>query len=292
MDWNDIKLILALIRLGTVRAAADHLGVSHSTVARRSDALETRLGVKLFDRQSSGYVLTPAGEEFIKSAEKVEDEITSLERRIVGQDRSLAGVIRLTMVDVLASHLLMPDLANFSAMYPNIQLEVVIDYEPLNLSKREADIALRFVEKPPEHLIGRKIAATMNAAYASHEYCHEHDLQSSSSANWVGYGEPTPFPKWVKQSHYPHLPAKGIFNSMLLQLVATRAGMGIGFLPCFLGDPDPLLQRLSPYTVNAGYDLWLLRHPDTRSTVRLRVFSEFITDVIEKHSSLLEGVQK
>jgi len=292
MDWNDIKLVLCLIRKGSVRSAADSLGVSHSTVARRADALEAQLGVSLFERSSTGYVLTPAGEQLIKTAEKVEDEMTSLERRIIGQDRLLAGIIRLTMVDVLASHLLMPDLTLFSNRYPNIQLEVVIDYEPLNLSRREADIALRFVKDPPEHLMGRKITTTNNAPYASHDYLLHHDLSSSESANWIGFGGSSPYPKWVKQSHYPHLPAKGIFNSMLLQLEATRAGMGIGYLPCFLGDADPDLQRLAPSTVSPGYDLWLLRHPDTRSTTRLQVFSEFITKAIQQQIPLIKGLQQ
>jgi len=291
MDWNDLKLFVALVRSGTVRAAASQVGVSHSTIARRVDALESQLRVKLFDRPASGYLLTQAGEELLATAEKVENEMDALARRIVGQDRLLAGQIRVTMIDVLATHLIIPQLATFYTNYPNIELDIVVSYEPLDLTKREADIALRFVKQPPDHLIGRKLGTTANAAYATKQYLLDHDLSQSSSANWIGYGSSLPFPKWVKQSHYPHLPAKGIFNSMLLQLEATRAGLGIGFLPCFLGDASPELERLAPYTPSAGHDLWLLRHPDTRSTARLRVFSDFVSDVINQHHQLLDGIK-
>jgi len=108
LDWDDIKHFLALSRHGSVRAASDKLGISHSTVARRIEAFEKRLGVRLFERSSIGYALTAAGEEVLISAEQIENEIHSLERRIVGRDQQLSGSIKLTLFDVLCTHLLMP----------------------------------------------------------------------------------------------------------------------------------------------------------------------------------------
>ncbi len=291
MEWDDVRLFLALVRAGSVRAAAAKAGVSHSTVARRVEAFETRLGVKLFDRLPSGYVLTAAGEDLLEVAEKVENELDGVQRRLVGQDRRLAGVIRVTMVDVIASHLLMPDLTEFRELYPNIELEVVITYEPLDLTRREADVAIRFVKNPPDHLIGHRLATVANAAYATQDYLDHHDLADPTSVSWIGFGSPTPFPKWVKQSDYPHVPARGVFDSMLLQLQAARCGMGMANLPCFMGDPDPELRRLPPGEPRPGYDLWLLRHRDTRSTARLRVFSEFVGAAVAEHRPLLEGAR-
>jgi DNA-binding transcriptional LysR family regulator len=289
MEWDDVRIFLALVRAGSVRAAAAKAGVSHSTVARRVEAFETRLGVKLFDRLPSGYVLTAAGEDLLEVAEKVENELDGVQRRLVGQDRRLSGVIRVTMVDVIATHLLMPDLTEFRRLYPNIELEVVTTYEPLDLTRREADVAIRFVKNPPDHFIGHRLTTVANAAYATQDYLDRHDLADPSSVSWIGYGEPSPFPKWVKQSDYPHVPAKGVFDSMLLQLEAARCGMGMASLPCFMGDPDPELCRIPPGEARPGFDLWLLRHRDTRSTARLRVFSEFIGAAVAKHRPLLEG---
>ncbi len=122
MVWDDIKLFLALMRTGSVRAASAKLGVSHSTVARRIDAMERKLAVRLFDRLPTGYVVTPVGEDMLKVAEQVEDELEGLQRRIIGRDHKLAGRIQVTMVDALATNLLMPDLVEFTRKYPAIDL--------------------------------------------------------------------------------------------------------------------------------------------------------------------------
>jgi len=289
MEWDDYRIFLALIRAGSVRAAAEKVGVSHSTVARRIEGFETRMGVKLFDRVAKGYALTAAGQDLLSTAETVEAELHAVHRRLVGQDRRLAGNIRVTMVDVVATHLLMPDLRRFTDLYPDTNIEINITYEALDLTRREADIAVRFVKHPPDHLIGYRLATAANAAYATHEYITHHDLADSRSASWIGFGGHNPFPDWVKHSDYPHLPAKGVFDSMLTQLHAARCGMGIANLPCFIGDLDPALIRLPPREPRPGHDLWLLRHRDTRSTTRLRVFSEFIADAVVKYRPILEG---
>lgn len=289
MEWDDIRIFLALVRGGSVRAAAALAGISHATVSRRVEAFETRMGVKLFDRLPGGFALTGAGEELLEAAENIETEIHSVRRRLVGQDRRLAGGIRVTMVDVIATHLLMADLTEFVELYPDIDLEVVISYEAFDLSRREADVALRFVKNPPDHLMGRRLGTVSNAAYATQSYLDQHDLTDPTSASWIGFGSPEPFPKWVRQSDYPHIPAKGRFDSMLLQLEAARSGMGIASLPCFMGDPNQDLGRLPLSEPKPSYDLWLLRHRDTRSTARLRVFSQFVADAVAKYRPLMEG---
>lgn len=291
MNWDDARIFLALVRAGSVRAAASKSGVSHSTVARRVDALEVRLGVRLFDRLPSGYALTAAGEDFVTVAENIENQLDGVQRRLVGQDRRLAGVVRLTMADVVATHLLMPDLKRFGDMYPRTEFEIVLSYEVLDLGRREADVAIRFSRNPPEHLIGHKLAGVASGAYATASYLDEHDLEDPGATAWIGFGRgaSSTSPQWIKQSPFPLLPAKGSFDSISVQLEAARCGMGIANLPCFVGDRDPLLRRVVPETSPANYDLWLLRHRDTRATARLRVFSEFIREAIVEYRALLAG---
>lgn len=226
MNWDDLKLFLALVRNGTVRAAATKAGVSHSTVARRIDAFEKRMGVRLFDRLPDGYATTPAGEDMLTVAEGVENELDALERRILGQDRQIAGQIRVTMIDSLATHLLMPHLVEFTRAHCDIELEILPSYQALDLNKREADIALRFTAKPPEHLVGRRLANVAVAAYASEDYLATHNLHDPSSGSWIGFRGDGPFPTWVQESDYPRLPAEGVLQSVVLQFEACKAGMG------------------------------------------------------------------
>ena len=289
LNWDDIKLFLALVRSGTVRGAAEKLGLSHSTVARRTDAMEKRLAVRLFDRLPKGYAVTPAGEDMLNVAEGVENELDGLERRILGHDRQLAGHIRFTMVDFMATNLLMPHLAEFMQKYPDIDLEIVATYDAINLDNREADVALRFGQNPPEHLFGRRLLGIATAAYASKEYLKLTQLENPTTAQWIGFGANTPTPKWVKESKFPHLPVKGQFVSLLVQLEACKANMGLAMLPCFLGDKEPSLQRLSPPELKPNFDLWLLTHRDLRTTARFRVFSDFIASSIKSQRDVLRG---
>lgn len=289
MDWNDVRIFLALVRHGSVRAAAPSLGISHSTVSRRMASLEKRLGARLFDRRSSGYALTSAGEDVLAIAEGVEHDLDGLERRVLGHDQRLAGHIRLTTADFLASHLLMPSLVEFTRLYPDIDLEVVTTYEVLDMSKREADVALRLTSRPPEHLVGRKLATLATTAYATADYLERHSLGADSTASWIGSEHHARRPRWVADSDYPQLPVRGSFESLLLQLEAAKAGMGIAMLPCLIGDSEPHLRRLPPGEARPTYDLWLLTHRDVRTTARLRVFNEFLTTAVMRERARLEG---
>jgi DNA-binding transcriptional LysR family regulator len=289
MDWNDIKIFLALARHGSVRAAATKLDVSHSTVARRIDLLEEYLGVRLFERLSTGFAVTSAGEDVLVNAEGVENIVHDLERRVLGRDQSLAGSIHLTTMDFLATHLLMPHLVEFSRLYPDISIELSTTYDVLDMSKREADVALRITKKPPKNLVGKQVAILSVAAYASKSYLKTNQLGMDSTACWIGYSGDTSHPQWVKDSDYPHLPARGNFESFLLQLEATKSGMGISMLPCLLGDSEKNLSRLPLSSPKPNDNLWLLTHRDVRTTARLRVFTKFLANAIAGEQARLEG---
>lgn len=291
MNWNDLPVFLALARSGSVRSAAVRLSVSHSTVVRRIDALEKSLGARLFERSPSGYTLTPLGEALLPQAERVEDTIHSLELSILGQDAKLSGVIRVSVADALIQYLLAPDLQRFKCAYPDIDLEIATSYDIADLSKREADVAIRFMANPPEHLVGHRLPTLNISYYASSDYLKQHDLQADPpTASWVGMDEISAYPthQWLKDSPYPRLPVRWNLP-MLLQQTAAQVGLGMVMLPCYRGDKEPALQRIPPGKVIKGKPGWVLMLDELRTTERVRVFVRFIAEAIWKHADLLEG---
>jgi DNA-binding transcriptional LysR family regulator len=293
MDWSDLRIFLALARRGSVRAAGGVLGLSHSTIARRIDIFEGRLGVRLFDRHSSGYALTAAGRELRTTAERVEEDISDAERRLVGKDAKLRGEIKVTLPDALATHLLMPALAAFITSYPEIELEFILSYQSLDLAQREADVAVRFVEpgtSPPDDLLGRPVAKVAQTAYATPAYLARHDLAAEPpTACWIGWSDRESFPQWVRESPFPNIRARGRLYNVLIQLEATKQSMGIGMLPCFLGDREEALVRVPGAEPRPLFQIWVLSHEDLRGTARMRAFRGFIADAILRERDLLEG---
>ena len=190
MDWDNLRFFLTVARKGTIRAASQALSVNHSTVSRRISAFEKKLGVRLFERLPNGYVLTATGEEMMKSAQHIEDEVVKLDRQVIGRDAQLNGSLRVTMPAVLATHLIMPDISAFTNIYPSIQLELAFSNEEFNLRKREADIAIRLTANPPDYLVGRRILHPAKGVYASHDYLKSNDPNKHpDKLNWIGWEE-------------------------------------------------------------------------------------------------------
>ncbi|EKU98737.1 transcriptional regulator [Leptolyngbya sp. PCC 7375] len=291
MNWNDLRVFLALARSGSVRTAAIRLSVSHSTVVRRIDTLEKSLDVRLFERMPQGYTLTPVGETMLKRAGQVENEIHGLELSILGQDAKLSGTIRVTVVDALIQFLIAPDLQRFKLAYPDIDVVITTSYDVVDLAKREADVAIRFMANPPEHLVGHRLPDMNISYYASHEYLEQHDLTADPpTANWIGMDEIATFPtvKWLKESPYPHIPVRWSMP-VLLQQTAAQVGLGMVMLPCYRGDQDPALQRILSEKVIHGHPGWILTLDDLRTTERVRVFVTFMARAIWQYADLLEG---
>lgn len=293
-DWDDLRIFLALVRKGSVRAAAESLDVDNSTVSRRIRAFEQKLGVRLFERLPTGYTPTSAGEDMLDSAQQIEEEILALERRLLGQDTRLTGELRVTMPDLLAMKLLMPDLATFTQTYPGIGLEINVSYEHLDLTKREADVAIRLTDNVPEHLVGRRLLQQATAAYASTTYLAQHNLADApaddlASLTWLGWDDQMTHPKWVKESNFPTVPVRHRLNNAVLQLEAVKGGIGIGILPCFIGDQESSLRRLPPGRPKLGKHIWLLTHPDLSNTTRVQTFLDFMASAITSRHDLIEG---
>ena len=203
------------------------------------------------------------------------------------------GEIRLTTSNIIAIHLIMNDLVEFTRQYPDIDLNVLISYDSLNLSRREADVALRIMQlgsSPPEDLVGRKLVTIKNCYYASDAYLAENDpARAESKARWIGWDDIERFPAWVKASPFPNLPVYERLNDVMLQAEAARCGMGLTVLPCFFGDSVAGLRRIPDCEPYLSYDLWMLTHPDLRDAARMRTFRAFVAEVINRKRGLLVG---
>jgi DNA-binding transcriptional LysR family regulator len=295
LDWNDLRSFLAIARQGGLQGAARMLGVNHSTVFRRLNALEARLGVRLFDRSARGYALTAAGEHMLASAERVEDEIIGLERRLLGGDVRLSGTLRVTTTDTLVHGVLGPHLQAFQAAYPAIELELITGNAFFDLSKREADVALRPSRHPGDAMVGRRLAEIAVALYGGRDYLAARGRPPSVAAldgHAVIIGDASlghlPATRWLAE----RTPAGATVlrcNSWLSQFAAARAGLGLAALPCFLGDTAPELLRVLPPEPALAGELWLLTHPDLRRTARVRAFMETLARGLRREQALLEG---
>lgn len=293
VDWNDVRYFLALARLGSVRAAGAALGVSHSTVARRVEALEERLAARLFDRNRDGYTLTDAGQQMLPGAERIEREMSALERGLVGQDERLAGPVCLTCCDEYVSEMLVEELTDLCDTYPEIELHITADSRSFDLSKREADIAVRTLAvnaQPPEHLIGLKLAPVVCASYVATEHAHRLDHEREGTRpRWIAFEGRKHVEALIAGSSYPDVPPWGVFSSIGLMVQATRAGLGIAMLPCYAADRDPTLRRLDKPDLRHLADLWLLSHPDLRHNARLQKARTCVSRALRRRGPLFRG---
>lgn len=280
--WDDLQVVLAIAESGSLSGASRTLRVSHATVFRRLSEMERRLGVTLFERSRTGYTPTLAGDHLAAAAKRVQNEINGAERRIIGQDSTLAGSLRITTTDTLFVGLLSPLLASFRQRHPDIKLEVVISNQLQSLSRREADIAIRPTCKPPETLVGRKVSDISLAIYGQKSLWQNAplplDTASLATENWIGpdvhLGD-SALEKWMMDKSTAYK-----LDSMLGIQSAVRHGAGIAVLPCYLGDADEALLRLSDPVETLTTQLWLLTHPDLRHVARVRAFMEAMTEGI------------
>lgn len=289
-DWDDFRFFLAVARKGSIRGAATLLGVNHSTVSRRIEAFEKKIGTRLFERLPSGYFITQAGAEMSQSVAKIEAEVNTIDRHVAGRDSRLDGVLRVTLHDSLAQKLLMPIFVKFGRTYPEIELELEISHSMADLSKREADVAIRISNDPPDSLVGRRLVRYATSTYASLDYLAQHkDMKAGQNLTWIGWGDRIPDPQWVRDSHFPDVPARNCIGHPMAQLEAAKAGMGLAMLPCFMADTEPMLRRVPPATAYPNRDIWILSHGDLRHTARIRKFTDFVAKGVLAQKDLLEG---
>ncbi|MDH3444823.1 MAG: LysR family transcriptional regulator [Deltaproteobacteria bacterium] len=294
MDWDDLRYVLAIGRTGTLSGAARALEVTHSTVFRRIGLIEERMGVRIFERFRDGYTLTSAGEEIVRVAKGVEENVSDLERRILGRDMRPSGIVRVTTTDTLLARLLPAMFAAFRGSHPEIDLEVIVSNEFISLTKRDADVAIRATSQPTETLVGRRICNIATAVYASRSYLARASSHVGLTTDpWVSPDDSLPHllsARWLR-SLRPEVSVSCRVNTVLGMLEAAKAGMGLAALPCFLADLEPSLVRIKSPIKELTTQLWLLTHKDLRRVARIRAFLDFMAGELSKKKPLLEGRQ-
>ena len=294
LEWGDLAIILAVGRAGSLSGAARALGKTHSTVFRNITAIEEKTGVRFFDRFDHGYVPTDAGRTALQYAERVEGEFHALGLEILGQDAKLSGRIRVTCPDAFASEHAPGFMARFMAQHPGIQVDVTPGHGAVDLNRREAEIAIRATKAAPEAAFGRKICPFRFALYSSPAYMEsaperplaEHPFcLIEGSVTWL---IPT---IWKTREQGED---RAVFQCRASRAVQNAAaeGLGLTFLPCYVGDADPRLVRVSDPIENLDMQLWVLTHPDLRNTARVRALMTFLYDELGAQADLWGGKRK
>ncbi|HEY5241104.1 MAG TPA: LysR family transcriptional regulator [Polyangiaceae bacterium] len=292
-EWDDARHFLAVHRKGSLSAAAKQLGVNQSTVGRRLLTLEERLGAKLFFRTRDGYRIAPAGERLLPHAERMEDEATAIAREIAGQETTLTGNVCVTAGDLVGPLVIAPLLVRLHAKYPDIDLELDTDNSLRSLSKREADIAVRIGNVAEHGVAARKVCEFGSAAYASKSYLASRGRPRGddwSGHDFVGFSETRHImeARWIEEHA---VRGRVVFRGKgtLPQLVMARAGVGIAALPCYAGDAEPDLVRLTPLSQIMRASMWLVVHEDMRHAARIRACVEFLAEGLRAQSRRFVG---
>jgi len=292
IDWDDVRYFLAAARGGSVRAAAKQLAVSHVTVLRRIGQLEARLGARMFEKLPAGYRLTSAGEEVLDLAIQMEATSFSLETRVLGRDQKVRGLLRVTLAPLLATHLLMPDFAEFARLHPEIEMEMMPSGELVNLTNRDADVAMRVVYDRatlPLNLHGVKGPDLFGGVYLSQSLLDDWRAGRTDAVRWIVASEQG-VADWAREGEIraAEVPFRTLDGETMI--AAAREGMGMTVLPCFVGDADPLLVRVPGSGLHQHGTLWLLTQGETRKTKRVRLFTDFLSGRLAGHASLLAGL--
>lgn len=291
MRWDDLRYVLALARAGSLARAAKVLGVDHTTVGRRVEVAEARLGLRLFARTTAGYVLTAEGERVVSDLRRVEDAMLALERGADAQRSAIEGVVRVTSPESFGCTYVAPRLALFAREHPGLEIDLLATGAVLDLARREADVALRFFRSAHESLVVRRVAEVRHGLYASPAYLAKspplrgpadvarHALLTSAPGARVVDAS------WLERLSGGARPALSCELSAGL-FEAARAGAGVAVLPRYLGDREPGLVHL-PMPGEPSETLWMTVHRDVRDTPRVRAVLEHLASELERDRALL-----
>jgi DNA-binding transcriptional LysR family regulator len=279
LDWNDLKWFAAVADAGSFREAASRVGVNHTTLSRRIRALEEDLGLTLLERSPSGLRLTEAGRELHESCKSLVEQVADLQRRLAGQDQRAEGRVSITYPDGFAPYVV-ATVAELASVHPRISITHVNSEDFVDLSRREADIAVRAADNPPENLVGRRIGTIQWGLYgAKAKYPETPADFVPTEHDWIGFGgrwAAAPPTKWLKEN----IPSERIRAEVddpqsIRELAAS--GLGLGLLMSIDGDQDSRLTLVARWPGDLPpTSLWLLMHPDVSRAHRVRVVAELL----------------
>lgn len=293
LGWDEMQTVLSVQRAGSVAGAARLLGVQHSTVLRRIQDLEARLGLVLFDRRRRGYQPNAHGLRVAEAAMEMERAALAAERALQGADSRLSGRVRLTTSELLATYLLPPLLAGFREALPELTLEIDIDNAAQDLDRRQADLALRATREPPPALFGRRLAQAHTAIFADEHLAAALERSPPARLPWLGHCGALargPQAQWLEQ-HLPELQPRLRFSGHIGLARAAAAGAGLAMLPLLAANREPGLRRVAEVRDFPPVGIWLLTHPDLRRNARVRACMDYLAAHLPPALAALEAAQ-
>lgn len=279
-NWDDYRVFIALAEAGSLLHAGKALGVQHSTVLRRINALEERLSVRLFDRLKTGYVLTASGEKMLETVQHLKDEIYNAERAVLGEDVKLSGTIKISTTDTIGYFWLPEKIAAFKVQYPDIILDIDITTRHRNLTKREADIVIPAVNRQPDTMIGRELKPIIFNLYAHLGY----EASNIQPEDYKGHKFLLPNeqiagipPNVFIRKHIDEAQIVTTSDKLTGLYHFCKNSLGIAPLPSYVGDKDENLKCVGELPAEIQKNaIWILTHPDLKNTARIKAFMEFM----------------
>ncbi len=283
LGLQDLETILALHRGRTLAGAAERLKVDASTVFRAIKRIEADVGELLFDRSRQGYTATELGRVLASHAERIETQLEEAREAAFHQATTPSGVLRITLTDTLLHTVLLPVLARFAERYPDIRLELASTNVLVNLSQREADIAIRATNAPPEHLVGIRLGTMRSAVYGGIGYlAGQPQGRHYSEMDWIALDDSLPdhpSQHWRRARHPQAVPRHKVGN-LLAVAGAVVNGLGVGVVPLAVMRDHPQVTMLDGPLPELDIGLWVLAHPDTRYLGRMKAMFDFLRTAV------------
>jgi DNA-binding transcriptional LysR family regulator len=287
MFWDDLRYFLALHRAGSLKGAARGLGVDPTTVGRRLAALEEAVGARLFTRTADGLEASPAARALLPRAERIEAEVLASQRELEGADRRLEGPLRVTAGDGLINDVILPALAELRRAHPALTVELVAETRLADLSRREADVAIRLVRPREPALLARRLGEMRFALFAAQSYLDRagtpRALPALAGHDFIGFEaalDRLPQVRWLRRT-VPGLRYVVRANNTTSQARACAEGLGVALLPIFTGAREPRLRILFPRQAGPVRELWGVSHADLRGNVRVSAFLSWLSDQLK-----------
>lgn len=292
-DWAELPFFLAVVRAGSLRAAAETIGSTHATVDRQVRALEETYGVRLFDRSKSGLKLTAAGEALVPMAEAAEQNVIGARRRLQGLDREAAGTVILSVPTPIAFDVLPPIVAGFSAEYPDIDLEISATNRFEDLTRAEADVSLRIAYEVSDNVVGRRVLQYTRGIFASQAYLDKYWSERGAQGqglHWIGWRDTVNPPQWVLDSPFPRAAIRHGSRDGLVVSSLVQQGLGMSYLPTYVTHYAPKLVPVPGTVQDPDRSLWILLHTDLRRTTRVRLVVEYLARELKARRAMFTTV--
>lgn len=283
--WDDLRTVLMLVRHGSLAGAAQALGVNYTTVARRVRRAEGDLGQALFERLSDGYSPTPAALLLAEHAGEMEQAEHSLMRHLQGAETALSGMLTITAPQLLIANFLAPVIDQFNRAHPRIELRFLARNEMLDLSRREADLAIRISRNPGDSLTGLRLLRQETASFANQDLADRIAAAPAEMVDWIVYDAQPNVPNGISAA-YPNTQVRFRFDDMVAMVGAAQAGLGVVRMPMFLGRTTAGLVQVPVLPPQPYADIWVVGHPDVWPSPKLRAFREVLQAYCKTHRDL------